>query len=88
MEEAQAGQPGPSFQRLRTELAVYTEQPTGVGLDVPHWLRRLELEVQRVRTERTAIADLVDRHFHVPKTHLTLADVQRQLADWDQPLSG
>src|SRR5205823_4151690 len=32
------------FQRLQAELAAYTATPTGVGLDVPAWLRRLEGE--------------------------------------------
>jgi len=43
---AEARQPGErkAFTRLMQELQPYAATPTGVGLDVPHWLRRLEQE--------------------------------------------
>lgn len=87
MDEAPTNQAGAAFLLLQEELQTYSAAPTGVGLDLPHWLRRLEMEVQRVRTERTAIADLVEQHFHIPTTHLTLAEVRQQLAEWDKPLA-
>jgi len=48
MREARQEGERPSFIRLQRELRVYTASPMGVGLDVPYWLRRLEMEVQRV----------------------------------------
>src|SRR5262249_41551534 len=45
MAEARRGAQRPSFARLQEELQAYTATPTGVGLDVPYWLRRLEMEV-------------------------------------------
>src|SRR5205085_3641061 len=56
MVEARQSGEGSSFPRLQKELEALTATPTGVGLDVPQWLRRLELEVQRVRAAQTSIA--------------------------------
>ena len=44
----------PSFARLDEELKPYHDTPSGVGLDVPHWLRRMEMEVQTVWATRGA----------------------------------
>lgn len=84
MDEATQAGPGPAFAGLREELQAYTGTPVGVGLDVPHWLRRLEMEVQRVRTEHTAIAEMAEKQFHIPRAKLSLEDVQQQLAEWDK----
>jgi hypothetical protein len=75
----------PSFVRLQRELEVYTAAPTGVGLDVPYWLRRLEMEVHRVQAARTTIAVLAENFFRVPRRPLSGDDLQRQLGDWDRP---
>jgi hypothetical protein len=85
MLQAEPGEAGPAFARLREELQAYTATPTGVGLDVPFWLRRLELEVHRVEATRTTIAVLAENFFRVPRRLLSLDDVQRQLADWERP---
>lgn len=74
--------------RLEQELQPFTQQPTGAGLDVPHWVRRLETELQRVRTTRTAVAQLAEEFFRVPRRRLTAAALQQQLEDWDTPLLG
>jgi hypothetical protein len=86
MEEA--GQPGAgmAFAQLEEEIRAYAATPTGVGLDVPHWLRRLEAEVQRVRTAQTEIANLAEHLLQVPILRLPLEDLQAQLQIWDQPL--
>jgi hypothetical protein len=75
-----------SFVRLQRELQVYTASPMGVGLDVPYWLRRLEMEVHRVQAARTTIAVLAENFFRVPRRSLSWDDLQRQLGDWDRPL--
>jgi hypothetical protein len=83
MEQAGKAGEGVAFGQLQEELLTLTATPTGVGLDVPHWLRRLEAEVQRVRGSRTAVASLVESLFRVPWVTLTQEEVYRQLAEWD-----
>ncbi|MFN4260288.1 MAG: hypothetical protein ACK4RK_13405 [Gemmataceae bacterium] len=85
MAEAHAGTPGPAFANLERELQQHTATPTGVGLDIPYWLRQVQMEVQRVRAEHTAIATLAEKQFRIPPVTLTLADLNRQLTDWDNP---
>jgi hypothetical protein len=79
---ATAGEPG-VFARLRQELESFMATPTGVGLDVPHWLRRLEAEVQRVRAAQKV--ELAESFFRVPRRPLTFEELQRQLSDWERP---
>jgi hypothetical protein len=85
MEEARAGGAGGAFARLEEELARYGETTTGVGLDVPQWLRRLEAEVHRVQTARTAIANLAESLFQIPRLAVPLADLRSQFDNWTQP---
>jgi hypothetical protein len=75
----------PAFERLQQELAEYTATPFGVGLDVPYWLRRLEMEVHRVQATQTTIAVLAESHFRIPRHPLSYEDVQRQLRGWERP---
>jgi hypothetical protein len=56
-----------------------------VGLDVPQWLRRLEMEVRRVQAMHTTIAVLAEHFFRVPRRPLTYDDLQRQLREWERP---
>ncbi len=85
MEEARRAGERPAFARLQQELATYTATPTGVGLDVPYWLRRLEMEVQRVQATHTTIAMLAEHFFRVPRQPLAFDELQQQLRDWDRP---
>jgi hypothetical protein len=87
MREARRGGPTRSFSRLEKELQPLADSPTGVGLDVPQWLRRLEGEVQRVRATQTTIAALAEGFLSVPKKPLSLDELRRQLDEWEQPLS-
>jgi hypothetical protein len=75
----------PSFSRLQAELRTYTASPTGVGLDVPAWLRRLEGEVHRVQASRTTVAVLAENFFRIPRRAVNPEEVQRQLREWDRP---
>jgi hypothetical protein len=84
--EARDRQAGPSFARIQEALAPFEEQTTGVGLDVPHWLRRLQAEVQRVRAARTPVAELAENLFRVPRRALSFEELQRQLPPWNQAL--
>jgi hypothetical protein len=74
-----------AFERLQRELEAYTATPFGVGLDVPYWLRRLEMEVHRVQATHTTIAVLVEGFFRVPRRPLSYEDLQRQLRGWERP---
>jgi hypothetical protein len=85
MREARGQGERPSFARLREELRAYTATPTGVGLDVPFWLRRLELEVHRVQAMHTTFAVLAENFFRIPRRPLTFEELQRQLREWDRP---
>jgi hypothetical protein len=76
---------GQALARFQKELNVHAATPVGSGIDVPIWLRRLQREVQRVRAERTAITGLGRRQFLTPRTALSLAELRRQLAEWDKP---
>jgi hypothetical protein len=85
MDEARRTGERPAFARLQQELAAYTATPTGVGLDVPFWLRRLEMEVHRVQATHTTIAMLAEHFFRVPRKPLAFDEIQQQLRDWDRP---
>ena len=76
----------PSLAGLERELSEYTQKPTGVGLDVPDWLRRLDAEVRRVRASQTEIAILAENLFQVPKRLLSHEELANQLQEWDKPL--
>ncbi len=73
-----------TFARLQRELPAFTDNPMGVGLDVPFWLRRLEMEVNRVRATQSTVAVLAEQFFRVPRRPLTWDELQRQLGDWDR----
>ncbi|HEY7425408.1 MAG TPA: hypothetical protein VH682_14350 [Gemmataceae bacterium] len=85
MREARQEGEQPAFARLQRELPAFTATPMGVGLDVPYWLRRLEMEVHRVQAARTTIAVLAENFFRVPRRPLSRDELQRQLGDWDRP---
>jgi hypothetical protein len=75
----------PAFARLEEELKPYHDTPSGVGLDVPHWLRRMEMEVHQVWATRSALAALAEDFARVPRKTLTLAELEEQLREWDRP---
>jgi hypothetical protein len=72
------------FRRLQEELAPLVANPTGAGLDVPGWLRRVEAEVTRFREAEGQPAPAS----RPSAPHLTLAELQQQLAQWEKPLTG
>jgi hypothetical protein len=85
MVEARQGGERPAFARLQAELREYTATPFGVGLDVPYWLRRLEMEVHRVQATHTTIGALAEGFFRVPRRPLSYEELQRQLRGWERP---
>ncbi|GIW82154.1 MAG: hypothetical protein KatS3mg105_3961 [Gemmatales bacterium] len=76
----------PAFEAFEKELQSYCENPSGVGLDVPYWIDRLEQEVHRVWTSRSSIALLAESWIRLPKTTLTFEGLQEQIDHWDEPL--
>lgn len=86
MAEARRGdRDRPAFERLQAELRPLTATPTGVGLDVPQWVRRLEAEVQRVRAAQTAVATLAEGLFRVPQRTIPFAEMEHQVQEWEVP---
>jgi hypothetical protein len=81
MEAAGKPEAEQSLARLEAELAPHLESPTGVGLDVPAWLQRLEATVQQTRASRTALAGLAEELFRIPKRVLPLDDLRRELPE-------
>jgi hypothetical protein len=86
MAEARAAGERPAFARLRRELQPFAATPTGVGLDVPEWLRRLEAEVQQVRLRQTAVVELAEGLFLVPQRVVPYEEMQQQIQGWDKPV--
>jgi hypothetical protein len=86
MVEARQSQGGKSFARLERELRPLTATPTGVGLDVPHWLRRVEAEVRRVQAGQTTAAVLAEGFLRVPRKASSLSELREQLSNWEKPL--
>ncbi len=85
MDEARREGDRPAFPRLRKEVEAFTATPTGVGLDVPAWLRRLEMEVQRVQAAHTTMAALAEGFFRIPRRPLTYDELHQQLREWERP---
>jgi hypothetical protein len=85
VQEARQGDASPTFHRLQEQLEKLAATPTGVGLDVPPWLRRLEAEVQRVNAARSGLGALVQKQARIPKTHLSRTELEEQLARWAPP---
>ncbi|HVK12647.1 MAG TPA: hypothetical protein VM597_28110 [Gemmataceae bacterium] len=80
--EARAGEAGTAYSRLSELLQPLADNPIGVGLDVPQWLRKLRDEVDRVRDAATVPPKPAE------PVRMTFAELQRQLDEWEEPLTG
>lgn len=79
--------PNPSegpFSQFHAGLEAYAEKPTGVGLDVPMWLKRLEDEVESVRSPGSDSTAVREVRKHVQQRELTLDQIQTELKKWEQ----
>lgn len=74
----------PSFKQLEEEVAQFTEEPSGVGFDVPPWLEALEDEVQQVRSPTSEEDDPWDMLGHVAQVKLTQRALEKQMDEWDE----
>jgi hypothetical protein len=86
IEEVRLGEPGPAWAKFQQELQTHAALPVGSGLDVPHWLQRLQFEIQRLRAGHTGVASPTSQHFLSPRTLLSFQQVQDQLNGWDKLL--
>ncbi len=69
----------PAFIRLRTALEPLEAIVSGVGLDVPTWVRRLEDALRQTRDRSTEPPP-------PPPTGLTFEELERQMDEWDKGL--
>jgi len=84
MREANAPGESTAFQLLQRETQVLTEEPSGVGFDLPAWLDALEEEVDRVCGTHHDRDELNDVENMIPQVELPLAEVKKQLTEGDQ----
>ena len=80
MEQAKDGGTG---KELEEAVKPFASVPTGVGLDLPVWLRRMQEEVGRVENAQTALASLAETLYQIPKIAVSLNDLQQQMEGWD-----
>jgi hypothetical protein len=74
---------GGAFALLEQETEELTQEPTGVGLDVPLWLLSLEQEVEQQRRAGSYLDRADDFRLPLEQAELSLEDVQRQLTGWE-----
>lgn len=86
---ARDGQPedNPSFAGLLAAIQPLADHPSGVGLDIPAWLRRLEDELRKVRTaDDEDDGDVFEQYPFPAAIALDFADLKRQLQEWEKPI--
>jgi hypothetical protein len=69
---------------LELELEPFATTPSGVGLDVPAWIGRLQSELERVRTSQSDLSHLAETRFQVPKIGVAFAVLVEQMGDWEE----
>jgi hypothetical protein len=76
------GEENPAFVRLLVAMSPLRETVSGVGLEVPVWVRRLEEALRRTREPDDD--DPVEEYGR--GVALDFGELKRQLQDWDKPL--
>jgi hypothetical protein len=79
IEQLREGAPPQAFDLLRKGIGPLTDEPAGVGFEVPRWLEALEQEVEQLRTGPSEDEDPLDPYLPAPEVHLTKADADRQI---------
>jgi hypothetical protein len=69
---------------LEEELRPLADTPSGVGMDVPQWLARLETELQRVRHAESALGTMIEALATVPALPVPFAQLANQLGKWKE----
>jgi hypothetical protein len=80
-EEARSGESTEAFEQLEQELAEFTDNPTGAGLDVPGWIIALEQEAELASPRR--YPSIVEDQPPLAPARLTWDEVRQQLRAWD-----
>jgi hypothetical protein len=75
------GEDGPAFVRLLVAMSPLRETVSGVGLEVPAWVRRLEDALRQARDPDAAAAEA-----GATPAAVEFAELKRQLLEWDKPL--
>ena len=79
------GEDNPAFTGLLATIQPLADHPSGVGLDVPAWLRRLEDELRKVRTaDADPDGELADQYPYPATVPVTFDELRRQLREWDR----
>ncbi|MEM6980475.1 MAG: hypothetical protein AAF539_12500, partial [Planctomycetota bacterium] len=79
MADAEANRESESFSKLHEETERLTQNPVGIGLDLPSWLESLEDEVEKVG-KRNMISEIdAQELMTIAVTPLTLDDLRTQL---------
>jgi hypothetical protein len=76
------GEDNPAFTRLKIAIEPLAGNVSGVGLDVPVWIRRLEEALRQTRVQELPDTDETIRL----APGLDFEELRRQLADWDKPI--
>jgi hypothetical protein len=76
------GEDNPAFGRLAAAVGPLAANVSGVGLDVPAWVRRLEEALRTAKARDAGDPGAEPR----PAAGLNFDDLRRQLADWDKPI--
>ncbi|MSQ93691.1 MAG: hypothetical protein EXR98_03950 [Gemmataceae bacterium] len=84
IKNAQASLDQDGIAPLELELEPFATTPSGVGLDVPAWIGRLQSELERVRTSQSDLSHLAETMFQVPKIGVAFAILVEQMGDWEE----
>jgi hypothetical protein len=73
----------PAFTELEERAAEFAARPTGSGIDVPSWLRKLETETERVLARRPDEGDAFARALHQRTPPLSFQEFEARWAELD-----
>jgi hypothetical protein len=81
------GEDNPSFAGLLATIQPLADHPSGVGLDVPAWLRRLEDELRKVRAaDADGDAEPAEQWPFPQPLAIGFDQFKRQLQEWEKPI--
>jgi hypothetical protein len=80
IEELREGREPTAIARLEEQIARFTQETLGAGIQLPSWLEALEEEVEEVQWEGADEDDeTLDPHIRIPQVRLSRAEVERQV---------
>jgi hypothetical protein len=84
IEEIRAGAIREACARLEQEIAEFAEQPVGLGMELPPWLAALDEEISREQMPYTGLESGAELGRPVTAVRMTLAEVARQVREWNE----